>query len=105
MPAPVITTQMFRTQKITIFAEPMLNGLEAPLQAVPTWSVDVPLLATLIPSVDGLSCQVVANGPVGTVKVTFDALGQSAIQLVVSINIVTDFANQVTLTTSSAIPQ
>lgn len=105
MPAPVITKQMFRTQKITIFAEPMLNGLEAPLQAIPTWSIDLPLLATLIPSTDGLSCQVVATGTVGTVLVTFDALGQTAIQQVVQVNIVTDFANTVLLSTSQSIPQ
>jgi hypothetical protein len=105
MPAPVITTQMYRTQKITIFAAPSLKTLEAPLASNPVWSVDVPLLVTLRPSTDGLSCDVVANGPTGVVNVTMTATGQTLITQVVQITIVTDYADTITLTTSSPIPQ
>lgn len=105
MPVPIITTQIYRNQKITLFAQPMFNNLQAPLVAPPVWTVDLPLLVTLRPSVDGLRCEVVASGILGTVNVTVTALGQTTLQQTVQINILTDFADTLGVTAGNPIPQ
>jgi hypothetical protein len=59
----------------------------------------------LRPSVTGLSCEVVATGLLGTVNVTVTAYGQTCLQQTVQVNIVTDFADTLTVTAGNATPQ
>jgi hypothetical protein len=96
---------MYRTQKVTLFANPTLTGVPAPLVSNPVWSLDNGTLATLVPSSDGSTCDVVAKGPVGVVTVTCTATGQTVLTFLAQITIITDYADTLTLTTSVPIPQ
>lgn len=100
-----ISLQMYRTQRVTVFAEPVLDNLEAPLVSTPIWSQDTNSYSTILPSTDGLSCVVTANGVVGVVNVTCTALGQTSLSGVVQISIITDYANALVLSTSVPVPQ
>lgn len=101
-----ITAQMYRTQKMTLFAQPTLGNVAAPLVSNPVWTRDAPLLATLVPSADGSSCDVIATGTaLGVVNVTCTALGQTSMSFVVQITIITDFANALAVTVGATVPQ
>ena len=105
MPTSLISLQMFRTQKVTLFANPTLTGQVAPLVSNPVWSLDNGALATLVPAANGSTCDVVAKGPVGVVTVTCTALGQTLLTFLAQITIITDYADTLTLTTSVPVPQ
>lgn len=49
------------------------KGNPAPVDGAPTWGVDNPNVAALVPSVDGLSAEVSAIGPLGTALVSVQA--------------------------------
>ena len=77
------------------------KGNVAAAPATPVWSVDQPTLATITPSVDGLSATLTPVGPLGTVVVTATA---GAVVGTASITLTAGPATTVTLTTTVSEP-
>ena len=65
-------------QKVTVgpISGTDAKGNVAPLDGAPTFAVSDPTLATLAVSADGLSCDVVAAGALGTFQLTVSADGK-----------------------------
>lgn len=79
------------------------KGNPAKVDGTPAWAVDNPNVAALQPAVDGLSCKVLAAGPLGTAKVSVTAdadLGAGVVPVagVLDVDIVAGQATLVTLT-------
>lgn len=103
--AATVFVQMSRSQKVTLFSQATLNNKQAPLVSGPTWSIDNPLLATLRPSADGFTCDVVAAGTIGVCNVTCNAVGQTPVSVTTQVTIVTDYADTLSVTYGTVVPQ
>ena len=87
-------------------------GNPAPLDGAPQWSAAGanPEVIQLVPSNDGLSCVVVAAGPLGTAQVTVtgDALigdGVVAVSGVLDVEVTASQATQITINASAPEPK
>lgn len=84
-----------------------VKGNAAPLDsaAAPSWAITDPSLAAITPSADGLSCQVVPSGKLGTCQVQFSvaAVGdEPAISASDDLEIIASVATQAILVGSPA---
>jgi hypothetical protein len=71
-----------------------------------TWLVDNPNVATITPSADGLSCEVVAAGPLGDFKVSLSAnVGGNAVSGVFDGTVISGAATQLTVTADAPVEQ
>lgn len=62
------------TQKVELQLQPVdSKGHPAPVDGVPVWDVSAPNLVDLVPSVDGLSAVVAAQGALGHVQISVRA--------------------------------
>lgn len=68
----IMAFTMTDTQKVTVaVAVKDAKGNPAQLDGVPEWSTDNTDVLALFPAADGLSCDVLAVGPLGDAAVTF----------------------------------
>lgn len=93
--------QLTDEQKVLLRVEPKTEaGNAAPIDGVPSWTATDPTLVTLQPAPDGLTCEVITNGPTGSCDVTCTAdadLGEGVTEITGSITIEVVAAGAVTL--------
>jgi len=66
--------QLTDEQKVTLHATPLTEGGNiAPVDGTPTWEASDPSLVSLVPALDGFSCEVITAGPLGSCIVTCTA--------------------------------
>lgn len=71
-----------------------------------TWLIDNPNVCTLTPSSDGLSCSLVAVGPIGTFTVTVNAtVGGAAVSGTLAGSVVSGAPTQVSITADPPVEQ
>lgn len=93
----IITQTIRRNEKLVLLAKPTFDGDPADLSLGPTWTCDNLNLLSLIPSNDGLRCEVRAKGIAGVANVTCTATGQTAFTQVIQITILNSLAETLTV--------
>jgi hypothetical protein len=80
-----------RLQHVVLDLNPLYGTSPGAVASVPTWVVDDPTLCTLVPAVDGLSCDVRAMGglgPTGTATVTASFTGNGGATVAANFTVV-----------------
>jgi hypothetical protein len=103
--AATVFVQITRSQRVTLYAATTLGVADAPIVSGPDWEVDNPGICTIVPSADGYMCDVFATGTPGVCNVTCTATGQALMTVTTEVTVITDYADTLRVTTSTAIPQ
>lgn len=85
----------------TAFTDKKGNPVATPTGVNLAWSVDMPNVLTLTPSADGLSCTIIAAGPLSTANVTLsvtDAQGNALASGSLGVTITSGAPSQVVIT-------
>lgn len=96
------------TQKVTLTIQPVdAKGYPARLDGVPVWTVSDTAVANLVPSVDGLSCEVLAGFP-GTAQVVVEAdadLDEGEVRVLQgTLDLIVEAGEAVNLTVTAGVP-
>jgi hypothetical protein len=106
-----IVLQLTDMQKVKIGIQPVDGaGNPAPIDRLPTWAIGGanPEVLTAEVSADGLSCQVVTVGPLGSaqVQVSADAdLGEGIVPIAGTLDIDVVASQAVTLAVTAGVPE
>lgn len=95
------TAQITIRQSITLTAQLKRGSKTIEPVTVPTWTIDNPTLATLVPTEDGINCRVSANGSPGVANVTCSAQGTTVLSFVTEITIVSDLPDTLVVSASN----
>ena len=96
------------TQKVLLSIQPVdAKGYPAKVDGVPAWDTSDPTVVDIVPSVDGLSCEVFADAP-GIAQVTVQAdadLGSGVRTIAGTLDIQVEPGEAVGLTITAGVPE